>query len=93
MRKVTTIHYEPPVRTLNGWDMKIAGTETKIEREECDMVNNNLFRDLLRYGKIKADFEVKENTGRLFRIRVFEYQEKKYFTIMCDGEPLRCEEV
>jgi hypothetical protein len=57
------------------------------------MVNTNLFRDLLRYGKIKADFEVKENTGRLFRIRVFEYQEKKYFTIMCDGEPLRCEEV
>ena len=57
------------------------------------MINNNLFRDLLRYGKIKADFEVKENTGRLFRVRVFEYQEKKYFTVMVDGEPLRCEEV
>ena len=57
------------------------------------MVNTNLFRDLLRYGKIKADFEVKENTGRLFRVRVFEYQEKKYFTVMCDGEVLRCEEV
>lgn len=57
------------------------------------MVNTNLFRDLLRYGKMKADFEVKENTGRLFRVRVFEYQEKKYFTVMCDGEVLRCEEV
>ena len=57
------------------------------------MVNTNLFRDLLRYGKIKADFEVKDNMGRLFRVRVFEYQEKKYFTVMCDGEPLRCEEV
>ena len=57
------------------------------------MVNTNLFRDLLRYGKMKADFEVKENTGRLFRVRVFEYQDKKYFTVMCDGEPLRCEEV
>ena len=57
------------------------------------MINNNLFRDLLRYGKIKADFEVKDNMGRLFRVRAFEYQEKKYFTVMCDGEPLRCEEV
>ena len=42
MRKVTKVHYDPPVRTLNGWDMKIAGTETKIEYEDCDMVNNNL---------------------------------------------------
>ena len=57
------------------------------------MIDNNIFRDLLRYGKIKADFEVKENTGRLFRVRVFEYQDKKYFAVMCDGEPLRCEEV
>lgn len=93
MRKVITVHYEPPIRTLNGWDMNIAGTETKIEYEDCDMVNNNLFRDLLRYGKIKADFEVKDNMGRYFRVRVFEYQEKKYFTVMCDGEVLRCEEV
>lgn len=57
------------------------------------MVNTNLFRDLLKYGKIKADFEVKENTKRLFRVRVFEYQEKKYFTVMCDGEPLELKEV
>lgn len=57
------------------------------------MVKTNLFRDLLRYGKIKADFEAEDNMGRLFRVRVFEYQEKKYFTVMCNGEPLRCEEV
>ena len=93
MREVIRVHYDPPIRTLNGWNMKIAGTETKIEQEDCDMVNDNLFRDLLRYGKIKADFEVKENTGRLFRVRVFEYQEKKYFTVMCDGEPLELKEV
>ena len=42
MREVIRVHYEPPVRTLNGWDMRIAGTETKIEQEDCDMVNNNL---------------------------------------------------
>ena len=57
------------------------------------MINNNLFRDLLRYGKMKADFEVKENTGRLFRVRVFEYQEKNYFTVICDGEWLELKEV
>ena len=57
------------------------------------MINNNLFRDLLRYGKIKADFEAKDTMGRYIRIRVFEYQEKKYFTVMVDGELLRCEEV
>lgn len=57
------------------------------------MVNTNLFRDLLRYGKIKADFGVRDNMGRLFRVRVFEYDGKKHFTVMCDGEVLRCEEV
>jgi hypothetical protein len=57
------------------------------------MVNTNLFCDLLRYGKMKADFEVKDAMGRYFRVRVFEHQEKKYFTVMCDGEMLRCEEV
>ena len=57
------------------------------------MVNTNLFRDLLRYGKIKADFEVADGFWRYYRVRVFEYQEKKYFTVMCDGEVLRCEEV
>ena len=57
------------------------------------MTKEDMMHDLLRYGKIKADFEVKDMMGRYFRVRVFEYQEKKYFTVMCDGEPLRCEEV
>ena len=57
------------------------------------MINDNLFRDLLRYGTIKSDFEVRDSMGRYFRVRVIEYQGKKYFTVMCDGEPLRCDEV
>ena len=57
------------------------------------MIDNSFFHDLLRYGKMKSDFEVKDTMGRYFRVRVFEYQEKKYFTVMVDGEPLRCEEV
>ena len=71
----------------NDDDKKEKG-ETQIK-----VINNNLFRDLLRYGKMKADFEVKDTIGRYFRVRVFEYENKKYFTVMCDGEPLRCEEV
>ena len=57
------------------------------------MIDNNLFRDLIRYGKIKADFEVKDTMGRYFRVRVFEYQEKKYFTVMADGKALEMKEV
>jgi hypothetical protein len=59
------------------------------------MIDNTLFRDLLRYGEIKADFD---NTAidveaEYIRVRVFEYQGKKYFTVMCDGEPLELKEV
>ena len=57
------------------------------------MTKEYMMHDLLRYGKIKADFEVKDTMGRYFRVRVFEYQEKKHFTVMVDGEVLRCEEV
>lgn len=57
------------------------------------MIDNNLFRDLLRYGKIKADFEVADGFWRYYRVRVFEYQDKKYFTVMVDGEPLELKEV
>ena len=57
------------------------------------MTKEDMMHDLVRYGKIKVDFEVKDTMGRYFRVRVFEYQDKKYFTVMVDGEPLRCEEV
>lgn len=57
------------------------------------MTKEDMMHDLVRYGKIKADFEVKDTMGRYFRVRVFEYQGKKYFTVMVDGEVLRCEEV
>lgn len=70
--------------------MRLGGLVMKVRKA---MIDNNLSRDLLRYGKIKSDFEVKDNMGRLFRVRVFEYQEKKYFTVMVDGEPLELKEV
>ena len=57
------------------------------------MTKEDMMHDLVRYGKIKSDFEVKDTMGRYFRVRVFEYQEKKYFTVMCDGEALELKEV
>lgn len=57
------------------------------------MIDNSFFHDLLRYGKIKSDFEVKDSMGRWFRVRVFEYEEKKFFTVMCNGELLELKEV
>lgn len=78
---------------INGKNNKPCPAAKPGKKRGGTMVNTNLFRDLLRYGKIKSDFEVKDNMGRLFRVRVFEYQEKKYFTVMCDGEQLRGEEV
>ena len=43
------------------------------------MTKEDMMHDLARYGKIKADFVVKDTMGRYFRVRVFEYQEKKVF--------------
>lgn len=52
----------------------------------------NLSRDLLRYGFIKADVTTDEKDG-CRRIRVFEYQGKKYFHWMFNGELIECYEV
>ena len=57
------------------------------------MTKEDMMHDLVRYGKMKENFEVKDIMGRYFRVRVFEHQEKKFFTVMCNGEVLRCEEV
>ena len=57
------------------------------------MINTEFFRDVIRYGIIKSDFECRDTLGRLYRVRVVEYTEKKYFTVMCNGEPLELKEV
>ena len=57
------------------------------------MVNSELFRDVIRYGIIKSDFECRDKLDRLYRVRVVEYTGKKYFTVMCNGEPLELCEV
>lgn len=57
------------------------------------MEGNSLFKELLRYGAVKSNYEVYDGFSNFYRFRVFELMGKKYFTVMCNGEPLRCEEV
>ena len=59
------------------------------------MINNDLFRDLLCYGTIKADFDntALDVDAEYIRVRVFEYENKKYFAVMCDGEFIELKEI
>lgn len=57
------------------------------------MSNYDMIKRLLLYGKVKSDFETSNRYGNFYRVRVFEYDGKKYFTVMCDGEPLELKEV
>ena len=57
------------------------------------MINKEFFRDVIRYGIIKSDFECRDTLGRLYRVRVVEYTEKKYFIVQCNGDPLELIEV
>lgn len=52
----------------------------------------SISKDLLRYGDIKADVTTDEKDG-CRRIRVIEYQNKKYFHHMFNGELVECYEV
>lgn len=57
------------------------------------MKKEEMMHNLVRYGKIKNDFECKDGFGNWFRFRVIEYKDTNYFTVMCNGEVLRCEEI
>ena len=51
-----------------------------------------LSQDLLHYGYVKADVTTDSKDG-CRRIRVFEYEGKKYFHLMFNGEVIECYEV
>lgn len=57
------------------------------------MVNTNLFDDLIRYGRMKCDCDFQDKSGRFIRVCMFEFNNKPYLTVMCNGEALKCEEV
>jgi len=44
-----------------------------------------LFDTLQKYGTPKANFEMIDQLGFPFRVRVFEYQGRKYFTVQVKG--------
>ena len=57
------------------------------------MIDNNLFRDLLRYGTIKRDCDLQDKWGRFIRVCIYELDDKTYLIVMCNGEVLKCEEI
>ena len=53
---------------------------------------NEKEKDLLKYGVFKADVQTEEKDG-CRRIRVIEYENKKYFHHMFNGELIECYEI
>ena len=44
-----------------------------------------LFNDILHYGTFKAEFGCTNDLGMPIRVRVAEYDGKKYFIVQCNG--------
>ena len=57
------------------------------------MITPTFLKILLRYGKILADFEVMDCNNRYYRVRVFEHAQRKFFSIMCNGELIELKEI
>lgn len=45
-----------------------------------------LFDNIRRYGAFTAEFGCTNDLGMAIRVRVAEYDGKKYFTVQCNGE-------
>ena len=62
---------------------------TKIKKvnyydvEEKNM--EELFEQIRRYGSFLAEFGCTNDLGMALRVRVAEYDGKKYFIVQCDG--------
>ena len=52
-----------------------------------------LFDNLQKYATPKANFEMTDQQGFPFRVRVFEYQGRKYFTVQVKGKVKEVKEV
>ena len=44
-----------------------------------------LFEQIRRYGSFLAEFECTDDLGAEIRVRVAEYDSKKYFIVQCTG--------
>lgn len=56
------------------------------------MIDEGFAFDLIRYGTVKADTEI-DAWGAWYRIQVFEWDGKKYYTVRRNGEFVECKEV
>ena len=45
----------------------------------------DLFEQIRRYGSFLAEFGCANNLGIAIRVRIAEYNGKKYFIVQCDG--------
>ena len=57
------------------------------------MRKSELLIELLRYGTFDTDFEFKDGSGMEYRVRVINYNDKKYLVVQCDGDPIAVTEV
>ena len=44
-----------------------------------------LFKNILHYGTFTAEFGCTNDLGMAIRVRVAEYDRKKYFIVQCNG--------
>ena len=44
-----------------------------------------LFKNILHYGTFTAEFDCTNDLGMAIRVRVAEYDGKKYFIVQCNG--------
>ena len=66
--------------------MKIRMTIMVENNEHLDeKYSKDLFEQIRRYGSFLAEFGCTNDLGMALRVRVAEYDGKKYFIVQCDG--------
>lgn len=66
--------------------MKIRLTIMAENNEHLDeKYSKDLFEQIRRYGSFLAEFGCTNDLGMAIRVRVAEYDGKKYFIVQCDG--------
>lgn len=51
-----------------------------------EAIMEELFDNIRRYGTFTAEFGCTNDLGMAIRVRVAEYDGKKYFIVQCNGE-------
>ena len=53
---------------------------------KVEAIMEELFENIRRYGTFIAEFGCTNDLGMAIRVRVAEYDGKKYFIVQCNGE-------